>query len=177
MHQHLRLPVAHAPETTPLLLHKAWEHALPVHHDQVTTPSLPHKVWEPAPQVHLPPEVFLARWLLAQVACHVPVEPVAQVVPVVQVAVAQVQVLDSSAQVVVADSVRVLLVEPQVVLVHQLVQVLALTVHQQVAVVAVAPAVEPLVRSVVAVESPKHVSRRERKEQSLNSARHHRLVA
>ena len=45
------------------------------------------------------------------------------------------------------------------------------------AAVAVAPAVEPLVRSVVAAESPKHVSRRERKEQSSNSARHHRLVA
>ena len=59
------------------------------------------------------------------------------------------------------------------------VPVLVLTVPPQVAVavVAVVPAVEPLVRSVVAAESPRHVSRRERKEQSLNSARHLRLVA
>ena len=69
--------------------------------------------------------------------------------------------------------------ELPVVLVHQHVQVLAPTVHLQVAAVAVAaaPAVEPLVHSVVAAESPRHVSRRERKEQSLNSARHLRLVA
>jgi hypothetical protein len=105
------------------------------------------------------------------------VEPEAQVVPVVQVAAVQVQ--DSSVQLVVADSVKVLPVELQVVQEHQHVQVLVLTVHQLVAavVVAVVPAVEPLVLSAVAAASPRHVSRRERKEQSLNSARHHRLVA
>jgi hypothetical protein len=106
------------------------------------------------------------------VALAVPVVLDAPVVPV----------LDSSAQaVLVAVSVQAVPVELAlpVVLVHQHVQVLVLTAHQQVAVavVAVAPAVEPLVRSVVAAESPRHVSRRERKEQSLNSARHLRLVA
>ena len=154
---HLRLLAAHAPATTPLLLHRAWE---------------------PAPRVHLAPAAFPAPWLLAPVACLVPAVPVALVAPVVQV----VQVLVSSVQVVLeAVSVPAVLVELVQALEQALphVQVLVLTVPPQVAVavVAVVPAVEPLVRSVVAAESPRHVSRRERKEQSLNSARHLRLVA
>jgi hypothetical protein len=115
------------------------------------------------------------------VACLVPAVPVAQAAQVVQV-VPVVQVLVSSVQVVpVAVSVPVALVVLAQVREQALhhAPVLGLTVPPQVAVAAVAvvPAVEPLVRSVVAAESPRHVSRRERKEQSLNSARHLRLVA
>jgi len=99
----------------------------------------------------------------------------AQVVLVVQVLVSSVQV------VLVAVSVPVVLVELVQVLEQALPHVpdLVLTVPPQAVaqVAAVVPAVEPLVRSVVAAESPRHVSRRERKEQSLNSARHLRLVA
>jgi hypothetical protein len=102
--------------------------------------------------------------------------PVALAVPVVQVVqVAQVLVSSVPAE-LVAVSVPVVLAELVQVLEQALphVQVLVLTVPPQVValVVAVVPAVEPRVHSVVAAESPRHVSRRERKEQSLNSARH-----
>ena len=177
----LRLLAAHVPATTPLLLHRAWVLAPRVHHVPEITPLLPHRAWEPAPRVHLAPAAFPAPWLPAPVACLVPAVPVALVVPVVQVAQV-VQELVSSVQVVlVAVSVPVVLVELVQVLEQALPHVpdLVLTVPPQAVaqVVAVVPAVEPLVRSVVAAESPRHVSRRERKEQSLNSARHLRLVA
>lgn len=178
---HLRLLAAHAPATTPLLLHRAWVLAPRVHHVLEITRLLLHRAWVPAPRVLRAPEAFLAPWLLAPVACLDPAVPVALVVPVVLVAQVA-QVLVSSVQVVlVAVSVPAVLVELVQALEQALphVQVLVLTVPPQVAVavVAVAPAVEPLVRSVVAAESPRRVSRRERKEQSLNSARHLRLVA
>ena len=157
---HLRLPAAHVPATTPLLLHRAWD---------------------PAPRVHQAPAAFPAPWLHVPAECLVPAVPVAPAVPVVPV-VQVVQELVSSAQVaLVAVSVPVVLVELVQVLEQELphVPVLVLTVPPQVAVAVVAavPAVELLVHSVVAAESPRHVSRRERKEQSLNSARHLRLVA
>jgi hypothetical protein len=110
------------------------------------------------------------------------VEQVALVVPAVPVVLAA-QVLDSSVPLVVpvAVSVPVALVElaQALVLVPPRVPVLVLTVHPQVAVAAVAvvPAVEPLVRSVVAAESPRHVSRSGQREQNSNSARHRHLVA
>ena len=178
---HLRLLVAHVLVTTPLLLHRAWVLAPRVLHVPVTTPLLLHRAWEPAPRVHQAPAAFPAPWRHVPVVCLVPAVPVVQVVPVAQVAQV-VQELVSSAQVVlVAVSVPVVLVELVQVLEQALphVPVLVLTVPPQVAVAAVAvdPAVEPLVHSVVAAESPRHVSRRERKEQSLNSARHLRLVA
>ena len=140
-----------------------------------------HRAWEPAPRVLLAPAAFPAPWLLAPVACLVPAVPVALAAQVAQ-AVLQAQVQVSSVQVVpVAVSVPVALVVLAQVREQALhhAPVLGLTVPPQVAVAAVAvvPAVEPLVRSVVAAESPRHVSRRERKEQSLNSARPLRLVA
>jgi hypothetical protein len=115
------------------------------------------------------------------VACLVPAVPVAQDAPVVPVAQVAQELVSSAPVVLVAVSVPVVLVELVQVLEQELphVPVLVLTVPPQVVaqVVAVVPVVEPLVHSVVAAESPRHVSRRERKEQSLNSARHLRLVA
>ena len=172
-------PAVLAPATTPSLRRRGWALAPQTFLVRVTTRSRVPRAWALArtpaafrARRHLAPAL---RLLAEQVVRVAPVVPVALVVPVAQVQVSSVQAVPV---VVSALAVPVVQVHP-VVLVLQHVPDLVLTVHQQVAVavVAVAPAVEPLVRSVVAAESPRHVSRSGQREQSSNSARHHRLVA
>lgn len=161
-----------------MLLLKAWVLAPRVHHVLETTPLLLPRAWVLAPRVHQAPEAFHAPWLHVPAGCLVPAVPVAQAVLVALVAPV-VLVQDSSVLVLLVAVSAPAVPVHQVALEPPHVPDLALTVHPQVAVavVAVVPVVELPVRSVVVAESPRHVSRRERKEQSLSSARHLRLVA